>query len=105
MIKPKKLADGRWECQNCLKKFTRYPRDKEHKGGYVPGKEPKFCSDRCRKEFHRGGGMSFRKLRHQVERWVDARLAVWAAEFENKIAAKADRVEIRPGAFVKEKKI
>ena len=61
MIKAKRLADGRYECQNCLKKFTKHPR---------ASIEPKFCSDPCRKEFHTTGGMSFRKLKDIVRRIV-----------------------------------
>jgi len=62
-VKPHKLADGRYECQNCLKRFT-------------PGErvtiEPKFCSDNCRKEFHTTGGVSLRKLKTLVIGWVRA---------------------------------
>lgn len=63
-VKPHKLADGRYECQNCLKKFTKNPSPK----AVV---EPKFCSDNCRKVFHTTGGMSYRKLKHIVRRIVN----------------------------------
>lgn len=64
MAKPHKLADGRYECQNCLRKF---PRSKSPKAVI----EPKFCGDPCRKEFHATGGMSLKKLETKVEQWVN----------------------------------
>lgn len=61
MAKPHKLADGRYECQNCLRKFT--------KNEYT-FKDPLFCSDRCRKEFHAQGGLSLKRLESKVRIWV-----------------------------------
>lgn len=52
-----KLADGRYECQNCLKKFTKGPRT------FI---EPKFCKKKCCDEFHLNGGMSLKKLEHKI---------------------------------------
>lgn len=72
MIKPKQLADGRWECQNCLGKFTSHRRTPENRKGWTT--EPKFCSDNCRKEFHASGAMSYRKLKDMVRRIVSEML-------------------------------
>lgn len=66
MVIAHKLADGRYECQNCLKKFSKNPRATI---------EPKFCKDECRKEFHKAGGMSYRKLKDMVRRIVSEMLA------------------------------
>lgn len=33
-------------------------------------KVKKFCSDNCRKEFHRNNGISVHKLKAQAQRWV-----------------------------------
>jgi hypothetical protein len=71
MAKPHKLKDGRYECQNCLGKFTK----NEH-----TYKEPLFCSDRCRKEFHAQGGMSLKRLESKVRRWVRDESAAIKAE-------------------------
>lgn len=68
MPNAKQLADGRWECQNCLGKFTRYKRSSEHRDGWT--KEPKFCDDACRKEFHFTGGMGYRRMKDIVRRIV-----------------------------------
>ncbi len=67
MAKPHKLKDGRYECQNCLGKFTR------NKNTYI---EPLFCSDPCRKEFHATGGMSLKRIEAKVKLWVRQE---WAA--------------------------
>lgn len=61
MVKAHKLADGRFECQNCLKKFSR------NKKTYI---DPKFCSDDCRKEFHYNGGFSLKRIESKVRQWV-----------------------------------
>lgn len=61
MAKPHKLADGRYECQNCLKKFTK---------NEWTFKDPIFHSDKCRKEFHANSGMSLKKLETRVRGWV-----------------------------------
>jgi hypothetical protein len=56
-----KLKDGRYECQNCLAKFTKNAKTY---------KDPLFCSDVCRKEFHYQGGMSLKRLEHKVRQWM-----------------------------------
>ena len=61
MAMPHKLADGRYECQNCLRKFTR---------NEYTFKEPKFCKDKCRKEFHANSGISLKKIETRVRQWV-----------------------------------
>lgn len=61
MAKPHKLADGRYECQNCLRKFSKNEKT------YI---DPVFCQDKCRKEFHFQGGMSLKRLESKVRGWV-----------------------------------
>ncbi len=61
MAKPHKLKDGRFECQNCLRKFNKNAKT------YI---DPLFCSDPCRKEFHAQGGMSLKRLETKVRQWV-----------------------------------
>jgi len=61
MPEAKKLADGRFECQNCLRKFTKNPKT------YI---EPKFCQKSCCDEFHLNGGMSLRKLKDKINQEV-----------------------------------
>ncbi len=61
MAKSHKLADGRYECQNCLRKFTKNAQT------YI---EPIFCQDACRKEFNHQGGMSLKRLETKVRAWV-----------------------------------
>lgn len=98
MIKPHKLADGRYECQNCMRKFTR------NKKATI---EPKFCGDNCRKEFHTTGGMSLRKLRDLIEREVDkrfdARLVEMFQRIESDHQRTVDKVKamLRPASFRK----
>jgi hypothetical protein len=55
---PHKLADGRYECQNCLKKFTKPERTY---------KEVCFCCDNCRKNFHANGGLSLKKVEARLQ--------------------------------------
>lgn len=55
---PHKLADGRYECQNCLKKFTKHPK-------YFH--EPSFCCDNCRKNFHANGGFNLKKIEARIQ--------------------------------------
>jgi len=71
MAKPHKLKDGRFECQNCLGKFTRNAQT------YI---EPLFCSDRCRKEFHAQGGLSLKRVESKVRRWVRDELKIAGIE-------------------------
>jgi hypothetical protein len=66
-----KLADGRYECQNCLKKFTKNPRFR---------RDPKFCKKQCCDEFHLNGGMSLKKLEHKIRTIVRDELRVIAEE-------------------------
>jgi len=66
-----KLADGRYECQNCLRKFTKNPKAKV---------EPKFCKKKCCDEFHAHGGMSLKRLDDKVRRIVRDELRVIAEE-------------------------
>ena len=91
-VEPKKLADGRYECQNCLKRFTR-------NASIRSTHEPKFCNDNCRKEFHRNGGMSLRKVKGHVERFatnaIERRLEDFKAELQNLL---------KPSAFQRVKK-
>ncbi len=70
MAKPHKLADGRYECQNCLRKFTR------NANTYI---DPLFCSDPCRKEFHQHG-LSLKRLDSKVRQIVRNELAAIKAE-------------------------
>jgi hypothetical protein len=84
VIKAKQLADGRWECQGCLVKFTRHKRDLQHPDGWV--NPPKFHNDACRKAFHHGG-LSMKKImgimRQVANEQIDARVrstAIKAAE-------------------------
>lgn len=101
MVKPHRLADGRYECQNCLRKFTK------HAKATV---EPKFCTDNCRKEFHTTGGMSLRKLRDLIEREVDKRFDERFPEVLRKIEESAqwsiDQVtaKLKASAFRKGKR-
>lgn len=62
-----KLADGRYECQNCLKKFTKNP---------LFRRDPKFCQKKCCDEFHLNGGMSLKKLEHKIRTIVRDELRV-----------------------------
>lgn len=83
MVRAKKLADGRYECQNCLKKFTRNEKATI---------EPKFCGDPCRKEFHTSGGMSLRKLKDLIEQQVDQRIDGRLAELRGAMRASCFKV-------------
>jgi hypothetical protein len=67
MAKPHKLADGRYECQNCLRKFTKNAQTY---------KDPIFCQDACRKEFHYQGGMSTKRLETKVRQWIRDELKI-----------------------------
>src|SRR5262245_20833460 len=78
-IRAKQLADGRWECQNCLAKFTRHKRSPDNPKGYVA--PPKFCADSCRMEFHANGGTSYRKIKAQVEGIMRLAFEGFAEEF------------------------
>jgi len=73
MVTAKRLADGRYECQNCLKRFKR----SESKKSTI---EPKFCGDNCRKEFHKTGALSLRKIQAFVKKWVREEWAAIKAE-------------------------
>lgn len=76
--KAKQLADGRWECQGCLSKFTCHKRDKKHPDGWTT--PPKFCKPGCRKRFHLEDGMSFRKLQVIVNGILKKEIHVFVAE-------------------------
>lgn len=48
---------------------------------YWPKKEEqKFCSDNCRKQFHRAGGLSYAKLENLIENIVEKKLRKWKPE-------------------------
>jgi hypothetical protein len=71
VIHAKQLADGRWECQGCLCKFTKHKRDKDHPNGWtVP---PKFHDDACKKSFHHGG-LSLKKIMGMLVQVADQRI-------------------------------
>ncbi len=83
VIHAKQLADGRWECQGCLCKFTKHKRDKEHPNGWtVP---PKFHDDACKKSFHHGG-LSLKRImgimRQVANEQIDARIRRTAIKAE-----------------------
>jgi hypothetical protein len=82
VIKAKQLADGRWECQGCLVKFTRYKRDLKHPDGWV--NPPKFHDDACRKAFHHGG-LSMKKIMGIMRQ----------------VAREEISASVRPGALLK----
>jgi hypothetical protein len=65
MPEAKRLADGRYQCQNCPKRFHAHPRSPV---------EPKFCSNQCRKEFHYNGGMSLAKFKDAMVKIADERI-------------------------------
>jgi ribosomal protein L37AE/L43A len=71
MAKPHKLADGRYECQNCLRKFTKNAKTY---------KDPLFCCNTCRYEFHHQGGQSLKRLESTIRRIVRDELRVVAEE-------------------------
>jgi hypothetical protein len=71
MAKAHKLADGRYECQNCLRKFSKTPHTY---------KDPLFCSNPCRYEFHHQGGISLKRIESKVKRWVREEWAAIKAE-------------------------
>jgi hypothetical protein len=73
LVTAKRLADGRYECQNCLKRFTRSASKKSTI-------EPKFCGDPCRKEWHKTGALSLRKIKAFVTRCVREEYAAIKAE-------------------------
>ena len=93
MTRPQRLADGRYVCQNCLRKFTKNPKATI---------EPKFCGDNCRKEFHTTGGMSLRKLRDYIETEVDRHVAARVPGLID-AAVEAFARRLRPAAFRKRK--
>jgi hypothetical protein len=70
---PHKLADGRYECQNCLRKFTKNERTY---------KDPSFCQDSCRKNFHANGGLSLKK----VEARLQPKVREWTRDEWNRAA-------------------
>lgn len=59
-------------CKNCS---GRIPKPKLNNLQRV-----KFCSDNCRKEFHKNNGISVHKLKDQVKRWVREEWAAIKAE-------------------------
>ena len=65
MPEAKRLKDGRYQCQNCPKRFHAHPRSPV---------EPKFCSNQCRKEFHYNGGMSLLKFKDVMVKIADERI-------------------------------
>lgn len=100
MPKPHKLADGRYECQNCLRKFTKNPSPKAVH-------EPKFCGDACRKEFHANGGMSLKRLTDVIERKaaavVNEKLTALETNLLSKLAALTEIVNQLPKRRTKRK--
>jgi hypothetical protein len=70
MARPHKLKDGRFECQNCLGKFSKKP------GCYI---DPMFCSNSCRYQFHSTGGMSLKRFESKVQKWAEKFIAEAAA--------------------------
>jgi len=85
MAKPHKLKDGRYECQNCLAKFTR--------NAYT-FKDPLFCSNRCRKEFHAQGGMSLKRLETKVRQWVQSELSASIQQRIDEVTGRVCDLEI-----------
>jgi hypothetical protein len=71
MPEAKRLADGRYQCQNCPKRFKAHPRSPV---------EPKFCSNQCRKEFHYNGGMSLAKFEDVMVKIADKRVKAMVKE-------------------------
>ena len=107
--KPVKLADGRFVCQNCLKKFTAHPKSKENPRGYIT--EPKFCKTLCRVQFHGNGGLSFKKFESRILKITDERIELKHREYDRLVAKFVRegfaelRAELRPGVFRRKKKV
>ncbi len=60
--KPKQTFLPRKVCKNCTGRLPMpTPNNRNRKI---------FCSDNCRKEFHKNNGISVHKLKDQVKRWV-----------------------------------
>ena len=109
ILKPVKLADGRFVCQNCLKKFTAKPKSKENPGGYIT--EPKFCKTLCRVQFHNSGGLSFKKFEAKIQKIVDERVELKLREYDQQVArfvhdaVSGLELKLRPGAYRRRKRI
>ena len=108
ILKPVKLADGRFVCQNCLRKFTANPKSKENPGGYIT--EPKFCKTLCRVQFHNNGGLSFKKFEARIQKLADERVELKLREYDQQVAKFVNeavdtlRAELRPGAYRRKRK-
>lgn len=82
-----KLADGRYECQNCLRKFSKNPKYTQ---------DPKFCQKACCDEFHLNGGFSLKKMESKIRRWIRDEFAVIQAEEEFQNMVRQIALEVLP---------
>lgn len=108
MLEAKKLADGRWVCQNCLKKFSREKKSKENPRGWIT--PPKFCTGKCRTQYHNSGGMSIKRFRDLVTKWAAAEAAGALERYHGEITGyigerlDALRAELKMSSFRKRSK-